>query len=48
MQPQLSQPVTVYLCAQPGTAKLRMFPEVVEASSTLANIQVNTIAAVGF
>lgn len=39
MQPQLSQPIRVYLSAQPGGAKLRLFPEVVEASSTLANIQ---------
>jgi hypothetical protein len=39
MQPQLSQPIRVYLCAQPGTPKLTLFPEVVEASSTLANIQ---------
>lgn len=46
MQPQLSQPVRVYLCAQPGTPKLRMFPEVVEASSSLANIQVCPTAAV--
>jgi len=39
MQPQLSQPVRVYLSKQPGSANCRMFPEVVEASSTLANIQ---------
>lgn len=41
MQPQLSQPVRVYLSTQPGgsNAKQRLFPEVVEASSTLTNIQ---------
>jgi hypothetical protein len=39
MQPQLSQSIRVYLSAQPGGAKLRLFPEIVEASSTLANIQ---------
>lgn len=39
MQPQLSQPIRVYLSAQPGSANLRMYPEVVEAGSTLANIQ---------
>jgi hypothetical protein len=41
MQPQLSQPVRVYLSTQPGgsNAKQRLFPEVVEASSTLENIQ---------
>jgi hypothetical protein len=39
LQPRLSLPVRVYLCGQPGTPNLRMFPEVVEASSTLANIQ---------
>lgn len=41
MQPQLSQPVRVYLSTQPGgsNAKQSLFPEVVEASSTLTNIQ---------
>lgn len=41
MQPQLSQPVRVYLSTQPGgsNAKQRLFPEDVEATSTLTNIQ---------